>query len=203
MNLSLGFPEFSQELAVPETLAGSRGLAFPVGAPGAGLGRPRHSPPAGGGGGLRGDSGGGGRAAARGAREARHRAALHTPGGCLRRDRAGPQRGHRDAHRQRQDAVLQPAGAEPAAGRPRARGPCTCFPPRRWPRTSFTNFRRGGRDGLGDPRLHLRRRHAAGRAQGRPAAGQRGADQSRTCCTPAFCRTTRAGRGISRACATS
>ena len=38
--------------------------------------------------------------------------------------------------------------------------------------------RRGG-DGLRPPRLHLRRRHAAGRAQGHPPARQRGAHQPR------------------------
>ena len=43
-------------------------------------------------------------------------------------DRAGPKRGGGDAHRQRQDAVLQPAGAEPAAAPIPARAPCTCFP---------------------------------------------------------------------------
>ena len=34
------------------------------------------------------------------------------------------------------------------------------------------------RDGVGDPRIHLRWRHAAGRAQGHPPARQRRADQS-------------------------
>jgi len=39
-------------------------------------------------------------------------------------------------------------------------------------RGQLTNSKAGGRDGLGNPRLHLRRRHAPGRAQGHTAAGQ-------------------------------
>src|SRR5271157_3958302 len=66
-------------VSFPKTLAGGGSLPFPVGARGAGLPRPRHSPPTGGGGGLRGDSPGRGRAAARGAREAGHIEALCAP----------------------------------------------------------------------------------------------------------------------------
>ena len=107
---------------------------------------------------------------------------------------AGPQRGGGHAHRQRQDALLQPARAEPAAGRPRrarhvpvphqgaGRGPAARV------------AQRGGGDGLGDPRLHLRRRHAAGRAQGHPRSAPTSCSPIRTCCTPASCRTTPAGR---------
>ena len=60
---------------------------------------------------------------------------------AFRRGRRGKERRSRNAHGQRQDALLQPAGAEPPDARTRARAPCTCSPPRRWPRTSSTKCR--------------------------------------------------------------
>ena len=52
-------------------------------------------------------------------------------------------------------------------------------------------------------RLHLRRRHAVRRAQGDSRARPHRASAIPTCCTPASCRTTRAGSGCSKICATS
>ena len=65
-------------------------------------------------------------------------AALHPPGGGVRPDRRGQEHGDRDAHGQRQDALLQPAGAGSLLRDP-TRAPCTCSPPRRWPRISCTS----------------------------------------------------------------
>ncbi len=50
-------------------------------------------------------------------------------------------RGRRHADGQRQDAVLQPAGAAIGSRASPTRGRSTCFPPRRWPRTSCTSSR--------------------------------------------------------------
>ena len=70
----------------------------------------------------------------------------------------------------------------PAGRRPRAR--CICFRPRRSRRTSSPSCRRcvetaRAADAARDRRLHLRRRHAAGRAPRDPRARARGAQQSR------------------------
>ena len=49
-------------------------------------------------------------------------AALHSPGRGIRDRRAGQERGGRHADRERQDALLQPSGTEPAARRARGAG---------------------------------------------------------------------------------
>ena len=116
---------------------------------------------------------------------------------------AGPARGHRHADRQRQDALLQPAGAEPAAARPR-RARHVPVPHQGAGRGSAPRVpARGGRDGLRHPRLHLRRRHAAGRAQGHPGARQRRAHQSRHAALRHPAAPHQVGAAISRTCATS
>ena len=202
-NLSLGFPE-------PEHSAGRRpGLEAALarfqawkGEPGSPIRAIHHQPAAPGR--VRGHSGGGRsqRCGRRWSSQGIERLYSHQAE-AFRSGRRGPERGGGDAHRQRQDALLQPAGAEPAARGPRrarhvpvphqgaGRGPAARVPGD------------GGRDGLRHPRLHLRRRHAAGRAQGHPRARQRGPDQPGHAAQPASCRTTPAGRSSSRTCATS
>ena len=59
------------------------------------------------------------------------------------------------------------------------------------------------RAGERDRRLHLRRRHAAGRAARDPRRARTSCSAIPTCCTRASCRTIRAGRSCSRTCATS
>ena len=54
-----------------------------------------------------------------------------------------------------------------------------------------------------DRRLHLRRRHAAGRAARDPRRARTSCSAIPTWCTRASCRTIRAGRSCSRTCATS
>ena len=89
------------------------------------------------------------------------------------------QRGDRDAHRQRQDAVLQPAGVERTAGRSQ-RPRDVSVPDQgsgRRPTGRVSEGRR--RDGVRPPRFYLRWRYAAGCAPGHPRARQRRLHQSR------------------------
>ena len=135
-------------------------------------------------------------APARRARVARHTAALHAPGRSARARPRRPQRRRHHAHRLGQDALLQPAGAEhdPAGSVDAAR--CICFRPRRSRRTSSPSCSEltsaGGRGGGdGDRRVHLRRRHAAGRAPRHPRRARTSCSPIPTCCTRASCRTIR------------
>jgi Ca-activated chloride channel homolog len=78
----------------------------------------------------------------------------------------------------RQDALLQPAGAERAARRsPQARA-MYLFPTKALSEDQLHEFH-AMVEAMGSrhPRVHLRRRHAAGRPQGHPRARQRGAHQ--------------------------
>ncbi len=113
-----------------------------------------------------------------------------------------PQRRHRHADGVGQDALLQRAGPPEHPGGPvDARAVSVsdqgarAGSARRAASDGGARRRRGRRR---HRRVHLRRRHAAGRAarDSRPRA--RRAEQSRTWCTPASCRTIRAGRSSSR-----
>ena len=68
------------------------------------------------------------RLARRGARGARHPAALHAPGAGDRGAARGARHGGGDRHRERQEPVLPPAGARDGCSRSRARPRSTCFP---------------------------------------------------------------------------
>ena len=74
------------------------------------------------------------------AREARHRAAVHPPGG---RDRGGPRRAGRrrgDARRPRASRCATRCRSSRRWPRTRRRGRCSCSPPRRSARTRSTEF---------------------------------------------------------------
>ena len=60
-----------------------------------------------------------------------------------------------------------------------------------------------GRDGVGDSRVHVRRRHAAGCAESDPAEGQRGVDQSRHAAQRDSAAPHAVGQALSRICDTS
>ena len=80
---------------------------------------------------------------------------------------------------------------------------CICFRPRRWRRISSPSCRRCARRSAGavrraDRRVHLRRRHAAGRAAHAFAPARTSCSAIPTWCTRASCRTIRAGRSCSR-----
>ena len=121
------------------------------------------------------------RAPDRGARRARHRAALHAPGRGDRPCAGGPARRRRHADRVRQDAVLQrrrPQHGAARAGRARAL-PVPDQGARAGPAggTAGTGAdRRRGRAAR-DRRVHLRRRHARRRTARDQGARQRGAQQ--------------------------
>ncbi len=180
MNYSLGFPDFSRELSViPQAVAGSGGLLLPLQAPGADSAvRAIHHQPA-----------AEGTFAdipplvdprLRAALEKRGIARLYTHQADAFDQIAGRQaRRHRHPHRQRQDALLQPAGAQSAAARPR-RARHVSLPHQGAGRGSAPRIPdRRGRNGQRDPRLHLRWRYPAGRPPSHPPARQRRAHQSR------------------------
>ena len=119
-----------------------------------------------------------------GAQRARHCAALHAPGrGHRARARRPPRRRHH-ADRVGQDALLQRAGPATRSCRIRRAARCICFRPRRSRRISSPSCRRCARRstraiGRADRRVHLRRRHAAGRAAHDPRARAPRAQQPR------------------------
>ena len=143
-------------------------------------------------------------APARRAREARHRAALLAPGRGLRPDR----------RRASNVVIVTPTASGKTLcynlpvlnlllRRPR-RARMYLFPTKALAEDQLHEFQaRRGRDGRRHPRLHLRRRHAAGRAQSHPRSAPTSCSPIPTCCTPGSCRTTPSGRSYSRICATS
>ena len=153
-------------------------------------------------------------AAGAGARRARHHAALHASG--ARRSRtpatAAISSSSRRRRRARRSATTVPCSTRCCAIRRRARS--ICFRPRRWRRISSPSCMAWSSrspaiedepwvDRAADRRVHLRRRHAAGRAARDSLARARRAQQSRHAALRASCRTIRAGRGSSRTFATS
>ena len=170
--------------------------------------RHRGAPPAGGAGVVCAVSRGHRRPAARRARGARDRAALHAPGrGVRARARAAAtSSSSRRRPRARRSATTRRSSTRSCRIRRRAR--CICFRPRRSRRTSSPSCTRSSehrhaRHGRRDRRLHLRRRHAAGRAARDPRHARTSCSATPTCCTRASCRTIRAGRSCSRTCASS
>ena len=204
MNYSLGFPDLSQELSISPKQSLEAVVSYFRSKhlePDSAVRAIHHQPAAEGD--LRRYSRARRPRTPRRAREARHRAPLHPPGRRLRPDSGRQARRHRHPHRQRQDALLQPARAQSPAARPRrARHvPVPHQGPRRRSASRVPD-RRGG-NGQRDPRLHLRWRYPAGRPQAPSASAPTSSSPIPTCCTPASCRTTPTGRAISRTCATS
>ncbi len=105
--------------------------------------------------------------------------ALQPPGRRVRPRRRRQEHGGGHPHGQRQDALLQPARAQPPDGRPRR--PRHVPVPHQGPgrRPAPRDAAGPRRRGLRPARLHLRRRHAAGRAQGHTRARQHRPHQSR------------------------
>ena len=203
MNLSLGFPEPAQEriLARQSGLSGAieRFQQWMADPDLSGSGRPPPGRPAGR---IRRVSGNAGAFSPKSPGLARNRPSLHAPGRSFLARRGRTQRRDRDAHRQRQDPVLQPAGAERAAGRSqRPRDvPVPDQGPRRGPVGRVSEGR--GRDGVRSSRVYLRWRYAAGRAPGDSRARQRRLHQSGHAPLRASSRTTPSGPRRSRTCAT-
>ena len=206
MNLSLGFPrilpgagDFLASLRWKRWWRGFQSLHQRARFAG-----PRHPSSAGRRRRLRRNPAGGRPAAARGARTARHRAALLST--------------------RRKPSSTIAAGRNVVIVTPTASGKTLCynlpvlnlllrdagaramylFPTKALAEDQLHELQsRGGGDGLGDPRLHLRRRYPAGRAQGHPRSAPTWCSPIPTCCTAASCRTTPSGRATSRTCATS
>ena len=106
-------------------------------------------------------------------------AALHAPARGLRRGAGGGELGGGDAHGLGQDALLQPPGSRPHPEGSRCAGavPVSDQGPRPGPaRRAVRHDRSAGRR---HRHLHLRRRHAARRAQGDPRARPRGGHEPR------------------------
>ena len=125
MNFTLGLTQSSDPLGIARRTGGIETFGSAVRAMdgGSGFADSRHPPSAGARGRVRRHSRKRGTGVLRDALDsARHSAAVHASGGGLRALRGGQERGGGHAHGQRQDAVLQPAGAEAAdrrAGRAR------------------------------------------------------------------------------------
>ena len=174
---------FRRQGPAPAAGAGAAGGVAQAGRARRGRHRHRDAPAAGGGGHLRALPRGGRPAAADGAGGARHRAALYAPGRGVRVRARGTERRHDHADGFREDALLQRAGprrdpegplvaravslSDEGAGAGSAR------------RAARARRARDAARRAGDRRLHLRRRHAVGRAARDPRQGARRPQQSR------------------------
>ena len=138
---------------------------------------PRHAPMA------RGDRPAAGRRAARAGR----RGALHPPGPGRRGGARRAQRVRGDPDRLGQDALLQPAGPRRACARDPAARALYLFPTKALAAGPAGRAARAGRCGRARPQdAHLRRRHAAQRAQRGPRGRAQSSSPTPTCSTPAI-----------------
>ena len=131
----------------------------------------------------------------RGAGQPRDRLPLAAPAGrVLLRLRAHDDRHHRDGVGQ--VAVLPAPDAADALDRGVRRGRCTSTPPRRWRRTRRARCTRSTTSGRRSRSTTATRRASTGRSC---ASARTWCSPTRTCCTSGSSRTTRRGRGSSRA----